>query len=59
MAIEIRTATALGFCFGVRRAIDMVEGAADAKGAIDSLGSIVHNPVVAERLQSRGIGIVA
>ena len=59
MAITIRTASALGFCFGVRRAIEMVEGAAHERGEIDSLGSIVHNPVVAERLRSRGVGIVA
>jgi 4-hydroxy-3-methylbut-2-enyl diphosphate reductase len=58
MTIEVRTASALGFCFGVRRAIDMVEDAAAERGTIDSLGSIVHNPVVAEHLQSRGVGIV-
>jgi len=59
MAIEIKIATSLGFCFGVRRAIEMVEGAASEKGRIDSLGSIVHNPVVAERLDNRGVGIVS
>lgn len=58
MTIEIRLATSLGFCFGVRRAIEMVEEAAETKGRIDSLGSIVHNPVVAERLDERGVGIV-
>jgi len=58
MAVEIRLATSLGFCFGVRRAIEMVEDAATQKGRIDSLGSIVHNPVVAERLDGRGVGIV-
>jgi hypothetical protein len=36
----------------------MVEDAAAVKGRIDSLGSIVHNPVVAERLDARGVGIV-
>jgi 4-hydroxy-3-methylbut-2-enyl diphosphate reductase len=59
MTIEITIATSLGFCFGVRRAIDMVESAAGEKGRIDSLGSIVHNPVVAERLDRNGVGIVA
>jgi len=59
MTLKIRTATALGFCFGVRRAIAMVEGAAQERGDIDSLGSIVHNPVVAERLRARGVGIVS
>ena len=58
MSIEIKLATSLGFCFGVRRAINMVEDAATDRDRIDSLGSIVHNPVVAERLDARGIGIV-
>jgi 4-hydroxy-3-methylbut-2-enyl diphosphate reductase len=59
MGIEIRTASSLGFCFGVRRAIDMVELAATESGSIDSLGSVVHNPVVVERLASQGIETVA
>ncbi len=59
MPLEIKLATSLGFCFGVRRAIEMVEDAAAVKGRIDSLGSIVHNPVVAERLDARGVGIVS
>jgi 4-hydroxy-3-methylbut-2-enyl diphosphate reductase len=59
MSIEIRIATSLGFCFGVRRAIEMVEEAAGERQRIDSLGSIVHNPVVAERLDARGVGIVS
>ncbi|HZP57100.1 MAG TPA: 4-hydroxy-3-methylbut-2-enyl diphosphate reductase [Dehalococcoidia bacterium] len=58
MALTVRTASSLGFCFGVRRAIEMVEDAAEERGRIDSLGSIVHNPVVAERLNKRGVAIV-
>jgi (E)-4-hydroxy-3-methyl-but-2-enyl pyrophosphate reductase len=58
MAIEIKLASSLGFCFGVRRAIDMVEEAAADRGRIDSLGSIVHNPVVAERLRGQGVEII-
>ena len=59
MTIEIKLASSLGFCFGVRRAIEMVESESKTRGRIDSLGSIVHNPVVAERLDARGVGIVA
>jgi 4-hydroxy-3-methylbut-2-enyl diphosphate reductase len=59
VTIQIRLATSLGFCFGVRRAIEMVEGEAAGRGRIDSLGSIVHNPVVAERLDAQGVGIVS
>lgn len=57
MTLQIKTATSLGFCFGVRRAIEMVESAAVA-GPIDSLGAIVHNPVVTERLADQGVGVV-
>ncbi len=59
MAIEIKIASSLGFCFGVRRAIEMVEDTAREKGPIDSLGSVVHNPVVVERLRSEGVETVA
>src|SRR3954466_15733307 len=59
MGITIKTASALGFCFGVRRAIEMVEDAAGEMGRIDSLGSIVHNPALAEHLDARGVGIVS
>jgi 4-hydroxy-3-methylbut-2-enyl diphosphate reductase len=60
VALEIRLASSLGFCFGVRRAIEMVEEAAGSRSqGIDSLGSIVHNPVVARKLKSEGVEIVA
>ena len=48
--MKIKKAKALGFCFGVRRAIEVVERGAEEYGPIDSLGSIVHNPEVVKRL---------
>jgi 4-hydroxy-3-methylbut-2-enyl diphosphate reductase len=56
--MRIVRAKALGFCFGVRRAIDIVAAAADERGPIDSLGSIVHNPVVVDGLAARGVRVV-
>jgi len=56
--MRIVRAKALGFCFGVRRAIDIVAEAAGERGPIDSLGSIVHNPVVVDGLAARGIRVV-
>lgn len=58
MTMEIKLATSLGFCFGVRRAIDIVEDAAIARDRIGSLGSIVHNPVVVSKLKSQGVEII-
>lgn len=56
--MKIKRATALGFCFGVRRAIEVVEKGAHEYGPIDSLGSVVHNPVVVDRLKGRGVQVV-
>src|SRR3990172_8102865 len=56
--MRIVRAKALGFCFGVRRAIDIVAEAAGERGQIDSLGSIVHNPVVVDGLAARGVRVV-
>jgi 4-hydroxy-3-methylbut-2-enyl diphosphate reductase len=56
--MRIVRARALGFCFGVRRAIDLVADAAEERGQIDSLGSIVHNPVVVEGLAAKGVHVV-
>ena len=32
-----------GFCFGVRRAVDMAEQAAARYGHVDTLGPLIHN----------------
>jgi 4-hydroxy-3-methylbut-2-enyl diphosphate reductase len=56
--MRIVRAKALGFCFGVRRAIDIVAEAAEERGPIDSLGSIVHNPVVVDGLAEKGVQVV-
>jgi 4-hydroxy-3-methylbut-2-enyl diphosphate reductase len=45
----------MGFCWGVRRAIDIMEKAADDRGEIISLGPIVHNPQVVRELEGRGV----
>lgn len=43
-----------GFCFGVKRAIQMAEDAA-VQGAVTSLGPLIHNNQETQRLQDRGI----
>ena len=53
--MEILLAKDMGFCWGVRRAIDIMEKAADEKGEIISLGPIVHNPQVVRELEGRGV----
>ena len=55
--MEIEKASAMGFCFGVKRAIDIVEGAAQERGPLQTLGALVHNRQVVERLAERGVDV--
>jgi len=57
--VEVRLAAKAGFCFGVRRAIELaLKTAREERGPIYSLGPLIHNPQVVEFLQERGISVV-
>ena len=45
----------MGFCMGVRRAVQMMEEAASPENPVASFGTVVHNPLVVERLGGRGV----
>lgn len=50
--MEIIVADSAGFCFGVKRAIKMASKSADnIDGNINTLGPIIHNPQVVEKLE--------
>lgn len=53
--MEILLAKDMGFCWGVRRAIDIIGRAAEDRGEIVSLGPIVHNPQVVRELEEKGV----
>lgn len=57
--MEIILAKEMGFCFGVRRAVDLMEEATEETGQIVSLGSVVHNPQVVAQLKERGLDVIA
>lgn len=57
--MEIEKASEMGFCFGVRRAIDLVEKAAREKGPLHTLGALVHNRQVVNRLAACGVSVAA
>lgn len=56
--MEIVKADLFGFCFGVRRAVDIVEDKLEEQEKIDTLGPIVHNPDVVEDLSEKGAEVV-
>ncbi len=54
--MEIVIAKRAGFCFGVRRAVEMAFGEAKKKGRkVCTLGPIIHNPQVVEKLKQAGV----
>ena len=63
MPMEIIRARVLGFCFGVRRAVDTaknaVAGNADSSKKIFTLGPLVHNPVVMDSLRKNGVQVLS
>ncbi|MBA2598904.1 MAG: 4-hydroxy-3-methylbut-2-enyl diphosphate reductase [Chloroflexia bacterium] len=52
---RVAVAQELGYCWGVRRALEIVEAAAESTGPIAPIGDVIHNPQVVERLRERGI----
>src|SRR5215211_6078187 len=52
---RVVVADELGYCWGVRRALDIIQEAADKSGPVAPVGDIIHNPQVVERLKSRGV----
>lgn len=57
--LRIRLAKNIGFCSGVKRAIDIVEETlSKSKYKVYSLGAVIHNPEVIKQLKERNLCIV-
>src|SRR5262245_54634626 len=53
---QIVLAQVAGFCFGVRRAVNMtLEARRERYGKLTTLGSLVHNEQVISRMEKEGI----
>ncbi|MGN6484347.1 MAG: 4-hydroxy-3-methylbut-2-enyl diphosphate reductase [Thermomicrobiales bacterium] len=52
---RIIVADVLGYCWGVRRAVDIISDAANPANKIGPIGDIIHNPQVVDRLRERGV----
>ena len=56
---EIIIADEAGACFGVERALRMVQDAArETAGNIYTLGPLIHNPIVVRELEDLGVSVV-
>jgi (E)-4-hydroxy-3-methyl-but-2-enyl pyrophosphate reductase len=57
--MEVLLAEEYGFCFGVERAVDMVENALSQGGRIRSLGALIHNSQEMQRLEAKGVTTIS
>lgn len=57
--MQIEVAKTAGFCFGVNRAVKMLEKLVDDGKKVCTLGPIIHNPVVIDELCEKGVRIVS
>ena len=55
---EIVLAESAGFCFGVRRSVEMAEKLIGEQGSCSSLGQLIHNEDVVNRLKDMGLRVI-
>lgn len=53
--MQVLLAEEYGFCFGVERAVEMVEEALDAGAKVRTLGPLIHNTQEIGRLEAEGV----
>lgn len=56
--MHITLAKSAGFCFGVKRAVDMVYKESETKKNVYTFGPIIHNMEVVKSLELRGVNVV-
>ncbi|HLM01844.1 MAG TPA: hypothetical protein VK400_12370, partial [Pyrinomonadaceae bacterium] len=57
--MQILLADEYGFCFGVERAVEMVEEALTEGDTVRTLGPLIHNDQEMERLAKHGVATIA
>lgn len=56
--MDIKIAKNAGFCFGVKRAVGILEKALEKGQKVYCLGSLIHNRQVIEKLEQKGLATV-
>ena len=57
--MSVTVAKSAGFCFGVSRAVEMVEKAAEQGGSVATLGPIIHNRHVVSKFEGLGVQVLS
>ena len=57
--MSVKVAKSAGFCFGVSRAVELVEKTAKAGKQVVTLGPIIHNRHVVDKFRALGVEVIA
>ena len=57
--MSITVAESAGFCFGVNRAVELVERVAKNGKRVATLGPIIHNRHAVAHFEQMGVGVIA
>ncbi len=55
--MRIEKTREIGFCFGVKRAVEILEKVCRERGGVETLGAVVHNQQVLQRLAGIGVKV--
>jgi 4-hydroxy-3-methylbut-2-enyl diphosphate reductase len=56
--MDVRVAQSAGFCFGVKRAVELANREAEQEGCLYTYGPIIHNDEVVRELEAKGVKAV-
>ena len=56
--MNVTVAKSAGFCFGVKRAVDLVYEQTEKEGPLYTYGPIIHNEEVVKDLEHRGVQVI-
>ncbi len=56
--MKVTLAKSAGFCYGVKRAVEMAQEAAATDGPCFMLGPVIHNRAVTQRLEEMGVKLI-
>lgn len=57
--MQVILAKFAGACYGVQRALDMVDGLVEAGRHVSTIGPLIHNPQVVSKLEEAGVQVAA
>ena len=56
---KLIVAESAGFCFGVKRSVEMAEKLMEESGSCASCGELIHNEDVVNRLREKGMRVIS